>query len=208
MTATEGNSKAIRQGMALLALAFFATAKVSAQNVAAPVAVARPRRYVLVSITDRKLAVLESGQVVKVFSVAVGAAVSPSPTGEFEIANRITRPAYYHSGEVVPPGKGNPVGTRWIGLNKKGYGIHGTNAPRSIGKAASHGCIRLRNHDVEQLFELVSVGDTVEIRGERDQQVAQIFGGEDQANETVAQVQTTTVAQAQTTPVLVPEVGQ
>lgn len=200
MTATEGNSKAIRQGMALLALAFFATAKVSAQNTAMPMPAARPKRHVLVSITDRKLAVLENGQVVKVFSVAVGAAVSPSPTGEFEIANRITRPAYYHSGEVVAPGKGNPVGTRWIGLNKKGYGIHGTNAPRSIGKAASHGCIRLRNRDVEQLFELVAVGDTVEIRGERDQQVAEIFGGDEEGS--------VTVAQTQTTPVLVPEVGQ
>ena len=57
----------------------------------------------------------------------------------------------------------------------KGFGIHGTNVPRSIGKAASHGCIRLRNRDVEALFEMVSVGDWVEIRGERDEFVAQVF---------------------------------
>jgi hypothetical protein len=62
-------------------------------------------------------------------------------------------------------------------LNHKGYGIHGTNEPKSIGKAASHGCIRLRNRDIEQLFRMVSVGDTVQIRAERDDQVTQIFGG-------------------------------
>ena len=78
---------------------------------------------------------------------------------------------------VIPPGSDNPVGLRWVGLNQKGYGIHGTNEPRSIGKAASHGCLRMRNGDIEQFFLMVSVGDTVEIRGERDEQIAQIFGG-------------------------------
>jgi hypothetical protein len=68
------------------------------------------------------------------------------------------------------------VGTRWIGLNQKGYGIHGTNAPKSVGHAASHGCIRLRNRDVERLFTMLRVGDAVEIHGERDEQVAQVFG--------------------------------
>ena len=64
---------------------------------------------------------------------------------------------------VIPPGKANPLGTRWIGLSRKGYGIHGTNNPRSIGRRASHGCIRMRNRDVEELFEMVAVGDRVEI---------------------------------------------
>ncbi len=135
-------------------------------------------RQVIVSVPDRKLAVLEDGRVLRVFRVAVGAKVSNSPTGEFEIINRVVNPAYYHPGTVIAPGKDNPVGTRWIGLNKKGYGIHGTNEPWSIGKAASHGCIRLRNRDVEQLFTILRVGDTVEIHGERDQQTAAIFGGE------------------------------
>jgi lipoprotein-anchoring transpeptidase ErfK/SrfK len=52
-------------------------------------------------------------------------------------------------------------------LSKIGYGIHGTNVPGSIGKAASHGCIRMRNHDVEELFELVGVGVTVELHANR-----------------------------------------
>jgi len=142
-------------------------------------------RKILVSIPDRKLAVIEQGKVVRIFHVAVGASVSPTPTGSFEIVTAISDPTYFHSGVEIPPGADNPVGTRWIGLNHKGYGIHGTNDPQSIGKAASHGCIRLRNRDVEQLFAMVRVNDTVEIRADRDQQIATIFG-----NETLAEAQT------------------
>ena len=77
----------------------------------------------------------------------------------------------------IGPGAGNPLGTRWIGLNEKGYGIHGTDRPGSIGSAASHGCIRLRNEDVEQLFERVRAGDVVELHAERSDAVVQLFGG-------------------------------
>ncbi|MGA9392488.1 MAG: L,D-transpeptidase [Candidatus Sulfotelmatobacter sp.] len=134
-------------------------------------------RMVLVSIADRKLAVVENGRVLAYFPVAVGAAVSPSPTGEFVIVRRVANPTYYHAGVVIPTGKDNPVGTRWMGLNVKGYGIHGTNAPGSIGHATSHGCIRLRNRDVERLYTMLRVGDVVKIRGERDEEIAAVFGG-------------------------------
>jgi lipoprotein-anchoring transpeptidase ErfK/SrfK len=155
---------------------------------------ARTRRQIVVSIPDRKLAVLENGMVIRVFPVAVGAAVSPSPVGQFEIVTRLANPTYYHAGVVVPPGSGNPVGPRWIGLNQKGYGIHGTNQPRSIGHAESHGCIRLRNHQIEELYEMVRVGDTVEIRAERDELTAQIFG---EVTETVASAANVSVAAGQ-----------
>ena len=139
-------------------------------------------RVVLVSLVDRKLAVIENGVVIATFQVAVGAKISPSPTGEFTIVSRVTNPTYYHQGTVIPTGKDNPVGTRWLGLSLKGFGIHGTNAPRSIGRAASHGCIRLRNRDVERLFTLLRIGDAVQIHGERDEQIARVFGGDaDQA---------------------------
>src|SRR5262249_49272140 len=121
-----------------------------------------PRRIV-VSIPDRKLAVIESGTVLRVFPVAVGAADSPSPIGTFQIVQRLSNPTYYHPGTVIAPGKDNPLGPRWLGLNRKGFGIHGTNAPNSVGKAASHGCIRLRNRDVVELYPMLSVGDVVEI---------------------------------------------
>ena len=135
-------------------------------------------RQVVVSIPDRKLAVIENGRVVRTFAVSVGAASSPSPAGDFHIVNRVVKPAYYHSGTVVAAGPDNPIGSRWLGLDRKGFGIHGTNEPRSIGKAASHGCIRLRNRDVEQFFAMVRVGDAVHIAAQRDEQVARAFGDE------------------------------
>ncbi len=149
----------------------------SSQNASKLPARARTRRVVLVSIADRRLAVIEDGNVLAYFPVAVGAETSPSPAGEFEIVNRVANPAYYHDGVVMAASENSPVGTRWIGLNLKGYGIHGTNAPRSIGRAASHGCIRLRNRDVERLYAMLRVGDFVSIRGERDEEIAAVFGG-------------------------------
>ena len=80
-----------------------------------------------------------------------------------EVANRIPFPTWYSRRGVVRPGAANPLGTRWIGLSKAGYGIHGTNAPESIGRAASHGCVRMRNRDVEELFALIGVGTLVEV---------------------------------------------
>ena len=135
----------------------------------------KPVRQVVVSIPDRKLALVEDGRTLKLYSVAVGAAQSPSPDGEFKIINRVVNPTYYKPGTVIEPGKDNPLGTRWIGLNLKGYGIHGTNVPSSIGKAASHGCIRMRQRDLEELFTLLHEGDVVTIRAERDEQLARIM---------------------------------
>jgi lipoprotein-anchoring transpeptidase ErfK/SrfK len=133
-------------------------------------------RRVVVSIPDRKLAVIEDGEIVTVFDVAVGKPATPSPVGTFTIVNRVTNPTYYKAGKVVGPGAANPVGTRWIGLSEKGYGIHGTDNPRSIGFAKSHGCIRLRNQDVERLFERVRTGDVVELHAERTAEIARLFG--------------------------------
>ena len=161
--------------LAVLALA--AAIPCGAQN-PVPAGVGRRDRVVLVSLVDRKLAIIDDGMVIATFQVAVGAKVSPSPTGEFTIVSRVANPTYYRPGTVIPTGKDNPVGTRWVGLSLKGYGIHGTNVPGSIGRAASHGCIRLRNRDMERLFTMLQIGDAVEIRGKRDQQIARVFGGQ------------------------------
>jgi L,D-transpeptidase ErfK/SrfK len=130
---------------------------------------------IVISIPDRKLVLMNGDRAVRVYDIAVGKASTPSPQGEFRIINRIPNPAWYTVGKVVAPGKGNPLGTRWMGLSARGYGIHGTNAPKSIGKAASHGCIRMRAADLEELFDLVSVGVVVEIHGERPEMLARIF---------------------------------
>lgn len=162
-----------------------ATAAAQSSENNAPLERRSPARRIVVSIPDRKLALLENGQVVKVYQVAVGAPDSPSPSGDFQIARRLEKPTYYKPGVVIGPGPSNPLGPRWIGLNVKGFGIHGTNRPGSVGKNASHGCIRLRNRDVEDLFARVQVGDRVSFIAERDEEVTRIFGGPDlPANET------------------------
>lgn len=138
---------------------------------------AGPRRIV-VSIPDRKLAILEAGKVIRIYSTAVGAPASPSPAGKYTIVMRLTEPTWYGKGKIVGPGKNNPLGTRWLGLSVQGYGIHGTNVPASIGHNASHGCIRMRNRDVEELFDMVSVGDAVELYGQRTAELDEIFGVE------------------------------
>jgi lipoprotein-anchoring transpeptidase ErfK/SrfK len=132
-------------------------------------------RRLVVNIAARKIVLVEDGKVVKMYPVAVGKQSTPSPSGNFHIASHVANPTYSHDGMVVKPGPSNPVGTRWIGLGFKGYGIHGTNHPDSIGHAASHGCIRLRNQDVEELFELVRVGDQVELITEPTAEQAGLF---------------------------------
>jgi|SRR5579871_1001856 len=135
-------------------------------------------RRIVVSFPDRKLALIEGSTVIKVYDIAVGKPSTPSPAGEFQIINHIANPTWYGPDKIVGPGANNPVGTRWMGLSVKGYGIHGTNAPASIGKAASHGCIRMRNRDVEELFELVGVGVTVELDQQRPEIFTQLQKGE------------------------------
>jgi len=158
----------------LIAAALFtgapARAADSARSAVAPVV-----RRVVVSIPDRKLALIENDRIVSIYPVAVGAPVSPSPAGTFSVVNRVSNPTYYRPGKVVSPGARNPIGTRWIGLSVKGYGIHGTDAPRSVGFAKSHGCIRLRNEDVERLFEQLRAGDVVELHAERTPEVVRLF---------------------------------
>ncbi len=136
----------------------------------------KTERVIVVSLEDRKLALVEDGQVKKVYSVAVGKPTTPSPVGTFTIARRVKNPTYQHDGKTILPGPDNPVGTRWMGLSIKGFGIHGTNEQKSIGKAASHGCIRMAKKDLEEFYEMVAAGDTVELVGQRNEETAELFG--------------------------------
>ena len=165
-------------GFVLSRLVMVATvaAFIAVQAIAQTMAPTMPKRLIVVSLEDRKLALLEDGQVKKVYPVSVGKASTPSPVGTFTIERRVANPTYAHNGKVVPPGPGNPVGTRWMGLSLHGYGIHGTNEPRSIGKAASHGCIRMARADLEDLYPQMHVGDTVVLIGQRNAQTARLFG--------------------------------
>lgn len=150
-----------------------------------------PVREIIVSLADRRLALVEDGIPVAVYPIAVGAPNTPTPQGEFRIANRIVRPTYYRPGVVIRPGPANPLGSRWLGLDLRGYGIHGTNEPESIGLAASAGCIRMRNRDVEELFERVRPGDRVLLVAERTDELAAIFGAPQDAAPAAELVATT-----------------
>jgi lipoprotein-anchoring transpeptidase ErfK/SrfK len=133
------------------------------------------QRQIVISIADRQLAVVDNGQVVKTYPIAVGARHTPSPDGDFVIVNHAKDPTYRHGNKEIAPGNDNPLGSRWMGLSLKGYGIHGTNVQSSVGKAVSHGCFRMRKQDVEELYTMVQVGDTVTVRRERDAMIAQMF---------------------------------
>lgn len=163
----------------LAALAALAS-RTAAQNIAsadgAPQTAKAPARRIVVSLPDHQLALLEGHRVIKIYNVAVGAPGSPSPSGEFHVVQRLEDPTYYKPGVVIGPGAANPLGPRWIGLNIKGFGIHGTNRPDSIGKNSSHGCIRLRNRDIKDLFDRVRIGDQVSLVAEGSEEVTRLFG--------------------------------
>jgi lipoprotein-anchoring transpeptidase ErfK/SrfK len=117
------------------------------------------------------LTLYDGSAVVRRFSVATGQAIYPTPAGLWHIMDKQRDPWWYPPTydewakglKPVPPGPSNPLGTRWMGLNAPGVGIHGTDAPASIGYSASHGCIRMQVPDAEWLFERVSVGTPVVI---------------------------------------------
>jgi L,D-transpeptidase catalytic domain len=133
----------------------------------------------------------DHGQVLKTYPIAVGARGTPSPDGDFVIINHAKDPIYRGGDMEIPPGKDNPLGTRWMGLSLKGYGIHGTNVQSSVGKAISHGCFRMRKQDVEELYTLVQVGDTVMVRRERDAMTAKVFAAPTPAQPAVTLAATT-----------------
>jgi lipoprotein-anchoring transpeptidase ErfK/SrfK len=104
----------------------------------------------------------------RMLGVAVGQSQYPTPVGRFEIITKQANPWWYPpssawaAGEKpVPPGPGNPLGTRWMGISSPGVGLHGTPDAASIGYSASHGCIRMRIPDAEWLFTHVRVGSPV-----------------------------------------------
>jgi lipoprotein-anchoring transpeptidase ErfK/SrfK len=104
----------------------------------------------------------------RVFGVATGQSQYPTPVGRWTIVVKWRNPWWYppnsswaRGAKPIPPGPGNPLGTRWMGLSASGVGIHGTPDDTSIGYSASHGCIRMHIPDAEWLFTHVRIGTTV-----------------------------------------------
>jgi lipoprotein-anchoring transpeptidase ErfK/SrfK len=130
-------------------------------------------RKIFVDTKERLLEVFDNDRLICVFPITPGSKTLPAPIGTWKILGATIWPWFrYDEGMLnygvrtenyynLPPGPNNLVGVLWMGLNKPGIGIHGTNNPETIGRAASHGCIRLANWDAARLKDLVTVGNTV-----------------------------------------------
>lgn len=131
---------------------------------------------VRIDVSSNMLTLYEDGKLVAAYPVTLGSGQTESPAGDWKVTavakmpdfrydramlDRGVRSDDYH---ILPPGPNNPVGVMWIQLNKTGIGLHGTNEPETIGRANSHGCIRLANWDVVRLAEKISVGTPVVIQ--------------------------------------------
>jgi lipoprotein-anchoring transpeptidase ErfK/SrfK len=132
-------------------------------------ALATPEAKLIVDLSDRRVYFYERDALIVSYEIAVGRSGWETPTGEFKVVNMKTDPVWQHpfTKEIVPAGSGNPLGSRWIGFWSDGeqqIGFHGTNEEDLIGQAVSHGCIRLREADIQALFELVSLDMPVLIR--------------------------------------------
>jgi hypothetical protein len=120
---------------------------------------------IYINIPQCRLYLYRERQLYQTYKIAVGKINTPSPVGKFRIANKVTNPVWYPGNGRKPIGAGpsNPLGRYWLGLSLKGYGIHGNNSSRSIGKPVSGGCFRMDNDEIKELFRLVPVGTPVEI---------------------------------------------
>ena len=119
---------------------------------------------ILIDKSANTLTLKAGERVVKIYSVGTGKE-GTTPVGNFMITNKIHEPEWFKPGEGVIP-YGNPenlLGTRWMGIDSPGYGIHGTWEPETIGKQLSAGCVRLLNRDVEDLYTIVPAGTKVTI---------------------------------------------
>jgi lipoprotein-anchoring transpeptidase ErfK/SrfK len=102
-------------------------------------------------------------EIIKTYIVSTGKNNS-TPVGTFKIANKLINPTWFKAGAVVAAGSPeNILGTRWLGFNLPGYGIHGTTDPKSVGKQVTEGCVRMLNSEVEELYSIVPVGTEVTI---------------------------------------------
>ncbi len=132
-------------------------------------------RRIIIDTVERTLEIREKNTLIYEFPITPGSTKLPAPKGMWKVVGIATLPWFRHDEGVLnygvrtdnyfnlPPGPNNPVGILWMGLNKPGIGIHGTNNPETIGRAGSHGCIRTANWDAAKIKDLVTVGDVVGI---------------------------------------------
>jgi L,D-transpeptidase ErfK/SrfK len=132
---------------------------------------------VVINVPQRMVFLFSRGQLAAAYPVAAGQAGWPTPLGRFDVADKETNPTWDVPVSIqremalkgqrvltkVPPGPANPLGDRFIRVRDTGIGLHGTNAPGSIYRLATHGCIRLHPDDIRDLFDRVDVGTPVHL---------------------------------------------
>ena len=132
-------------------------------------------RTIFVSTEDKMLDVYDGKNLIAAYPITPGSKRLPAPLGIWMIEGVVALPEFRWDEEMlehghrsenayeIPPGPRNPVGVLWCGLDKNGIGIHGTSTPETIGRAGSHGCIRLANWDAIRFSKMVTPGMTVTI---------------------------------------------
>lgn len=139
-------------------------------DAAADVADSEPATTVrlVVRLASRQLEVYEQDQRVKQYDVAIGKDDWQTPVGEFEVTQMQQQPAWQHpiTKAVIEPGPDNPLGPRWIGFWQEDgsqIGFHGTYQEELVGQAVSHGCVRMRNSDIQDLYSRIQLGTPVSV---------------------------------------------
>jgi len=118
---------------------------------------------VVVDKSQNLLFLKRGDEVIKTYLVSTGKDNS-TPIGNFKIVNKLTNPTWYKTGAVIPPdSEENILGSRWMGFDLKGYGIHGTTEPKKLGRQITLGCVRMKNEEVEELYDIVPTGTEVTI---------------------------------------------
>lgn len=125
--------------------------------------------HLVLRLKERQLYVYKGQKAIASYPVAIGRPSTPTPTGEFRVLEMLENPSWQNplTGEVEAPGEDGSLGTRWIGfanLPNGVIGFHGTPNRASIGRAVSHGCVRMRNEDAESLFQQIVVGTVVSVK--------------------------------------------
>lgn len=124
--------------------------------------------HLVIRLSDRRVYVYQGDEVYTSYPIAVGKDGWETPTGNYEVTDMQQDPAWRNpfNGSVIPAGRNNPLGDRWIGFWTDGnnvIGFHGTPNEGSVGRAASHGCIRMFNRDVRELYAIAEVGMPVTV---------------------------------------------
>ncbi len=118
---------------------------------------------IVVDKSQNTLILKSDEEIIKTYIVSTGANNS-TPVGNFKIVNKLPNPTWFKAGAIVPPSSpDNVLGSRWLGIDVPGYGIHGTVEPQSLGRQVTQGCVRMANSEVEELYDIVPVGTEVTI---------------------------------------------